>query len=149
MKKINFKISILVLAVGMFANNVMAQVQDTVNATKVVKPTKYQLHEYGLVIIAIIAALAIFAIIFFYINHKKKKNEPEEIQTNESQIVTIKEVDKEIEGEVHAAIALALHLHNREVHDFENLILTINRVSRNYSPWSSKIYSLRQWPVRK
>ncbi|MDD4418111.1 MAG: lamin tail domain-containing protein, partial [Bacteroides graminisolvens] len=30
--------------------------------------------------------------------------------------------------------------------DIEDTILTINRVKRNYSPWSSKIYTLRQTP---
>ena len=52
-------------------------------------------------------------------------------------------------GEVNAAIALALHLFNSELHDFEDTVLTINKVSRNYSPWSSKIYSLRQSPQKK
>lgn len=49
-------------------------------------------------------------------------------------------------GEVFAAIALALHEYQDNVHDIEDTILTINRVKRNYSPWSSKIYTLRQTP---
>jgi sodium pump decarboxylase gamma subunit len=58
------------------------------------------------------------------------------------------EVVKEVEtsGEVYAAIAMALHLHSSEIHDHENVVLTINRVARTYSPWSSKIYGLRQYP---
>ena len=48
--------------------------------------------------------------------------------------------------EVYAAIALALHLYKSDLHDHENPILTINRVARTYSPWSSKIYGLRQSP---
>ncbi|KAF0148194.1 MAG: hypothetical protein FD143_2935 [Ignavibacteria bacterium] len=48
--------------------------------------------------------------------------------------------------EVYAAIALALHLYKSDLHDHENAILTINRVARTYSPWSSKIYGLRQSP---
>lgn len=52
----------------------------------------------------------------------------------------------EISGEVNAAIAAALYLYYNELHDQENTVLTINRVSRAYSPWSSKIYSLRQYP---
>lgn len=49
-------------------------------------------------------------------------------------------------GEVNAAIATALHLYFSELHDEENTVLTINRVARTYSPWSSKIYGLRQHP---
>lgn len=53
---------------------------------------------------------------------------------------------EEMSGEVNAAIALALHLYNNELHDNENTVLTIQKVSRNYSPWSSKIYTLRKSP---
>lgn len=48
-------------------------------------------------------------------------------------------------GEEIAAIAMALHDH-LDAHDRENTVLTINKVRRAYSPWSSKIYSLRQLP---
>jgi Na+-transporting methylmalonyl-CoA/oxaloacetate decarboxylase gamma subunit len=45
-----------------------------------------------------------------------------------------------------AAIAMALYLHN-ELHDEESNVLTIERVSRIYSPWSSKYYNMRK-PTR-
>jgi len=51
-----------------------------------------------------------------------------------------------VSGEVNAAIAYALHMYFKEKHDYEDAILTINKVSRTYSPWSSKIYGLRQNP---
>ena len=51
-------------------------------------------------------------------------------------------------GEIFAAISLALHEYQDNVHDIEDTILTINRVKRNYSPWSSKIYTLRQTPKK-
>jgi len=54
--------------------------------------------------------------------------------------------DDEMSGEVNAAIAMALYLYQNELHDYENTVLTINKVSRNYSPWSSKIYTLRKLP---
>lgn len=50
-------------------------------------------------------------------------------------------------GEVIAAIAAALAEH-LDAHDRESTILTINKVRRAYSPWSSKIYSLRELPRR-
>lgn len=49
-------------------------------------------------------------------------------------------------GEIFAAIAMALHEYQDNVHDIEDTILTINKVKRNYSPWSSKIYNMRQTP---
>lgn len=50
--------------------------------------------------------------------------------------------------EVMAAIGLALSLYMQDVHDYEKTILTMNKVMRPYSPWSSKIYGLRQIPFR-
>ncbi len=49
-------------------------------------------------------------------------------------------------GEEIAAIVMALHEHFN-AHDAENTILTINKVKRAYSPWSSKIYGLRELPA--
>jgi glutaconyl-CoA/methylmalonyl-CoA decarboxylase subunit delta len=45
-----------------------------------------------------------------------------------------------------AIIAAAIHLYLQEAHDFENYSLTIKRIDKIYSPWSSKIYGLRKWP---
>lgn len=50
-------------------------------------------------------------------------------------------------GEEIAAVCMALHEH-LNMHDKEDLVLTINKVKRSYSPWSSKIYSLRELPRR-
>jgi len=58
-------------------------------------------------------------------------------------------IHEEITGEVFAAISAALYLHENEQHDYESAILTINRAAKNYSPWSSKIYGLRQTPQKE
>lgn len=55
----------------------------------------------------------------------------------------------EAPGEVYAAISMALHEMQDEVHDIEETVLTITRVKRSYSPWSSKIYTLRETLHRK
>lgn len=55
----------------------------------------------------------------------------------------------EVPGEVLAAIGMALHEMQNEVHDVEDTRLTITRVRRSYSPWSSKIYTLRELPHKK
>lgn len=60
-----------------------------------------------------------------------------------------KEAEKEsldIPGEVNAAISMALHLYFNEMHDEESNVMTIKRVSKRYSPWSSKIYGLNNYP---
>lgn len=55
----------------------------------------------------------------------------------------------EAPGEVIAAISMALHEAQGADHDVEETILTISRVKRGYSPWSSKIYTLRETPHKK
>ncbi len=50
-------------------------------------------------------------------------------------------------GEEIAAIAMALRDH-LEAHDSEFTVLTLKKIRRAYSPWSSKIYGLRELPHR-
>ena len=54
----------------------------------------------------------------------------------------------EVPGEVYAAIATAMHLYNEdsETHDEESFVVTLHHTDRTYSPWSSKIYTLRETP---
>ncbi|RLD39326.1 MAG: hypothetical protein DRI74_01295 [Bacteroidetes bacterium] len=51
---------------------------------------------------------------------------------------------KQLTGEASAAITAALYLYLNEQHDTESGKITIKEVSRKYSPWSSKIYGMRQ-----
>lgn len=52
------------------------------------------------------------------------------------------------QDEVYAAIGMALYELSEEVHDVETTVLTIEKVKRDYSPWSSKIYNMRAMPQR-
>lgn len=63
--------------------------------------------------------------------------------------VTVKDVPHtdHDSGEEIAAVAMALYEHLNS-HDTESAILTIKKMKRAYSPWSSKIYSLRELPRR-
>jgi len=53
-----------------------------------------------------------------------------------------------VNDEMAAAISLALSLYMQDLHDYERAVVTIQKVMRPYSPWSSKIYGLRQIPFR-
>lgn len=54
--------------------------------------------------------------------------------------------DQYISGGDTAAIAMAIHLFFEEQHDEESNVITIKRIKRRYSPWSSKIYGMRNFP---
>jgi Na+-transporting methylmalonyl-CoA/oxaloacetate decarboxylase gamma subunit len=58
------------------------------------------------------------------------------------------DIHEQSSGEVFAAIAMAIY-ESTELHDKENTVLTIKNTERSYSPWSSKIYSLRELPNKK
>lgn len=51
-------------------------------------------------------------------------------------------------GEEIAAISMALHQHFNQ-HDNESFMLTVRKMKRAYSPWSSKIYGLREIPQKR
>ena len=51
--------------------------------------------------------------------------------------------------EIAAAIITALKLYKSNLHDQESEMLTINRITRAYSPWNSKIHGLTQVPEKK
>jgi hypothetical protein len=51
--------------------------------------------------------------------------------------------DGDFTGEIAAAIGATVHMYLSEQHDHENAILTIKKVKKTYSPWSSKIYGIQ------
>lgn len=104
----------------------------------------------GMAIIAmsvVFSALALLYLIFRSTGNLFVKK-ASEAKANESKpVVSGVKADKdEISGEVNAAVAMALFLYQSEMHDHETTVLTMHKVSRNYSPWSSKIYTLRKTP---
>ena len=75
-----------------------------------------------------------------------KKKQVDQLKLNPQVSSQQKIVDSD--KEVAAVISYALFLHLQEIHDYDNMVLTIQKVMRPYSPWSSKIYGLRQMPRR-
>jgi sodium pump decarboxylase gamma subunit len=71
---------------------------------------------------------------------------PKSEKSDAEKLVSLPVAADDLSGEVNAAIAAAIYLYQSELHDYENTVLTISKVSRTYSPWSSKIYGLRKVP---
>jgi Na+-transporting methylmalonyl-CoA/oxaloacetate decarboxylase gamma subunit len=49
---------------------------------------------------------------------------------------------EDLSGEANAAIGTAIFMFFNEMHDDEDTIITIRKISKSYSPWSSKIYGI-------
>lgn len=101
------------------------------------------------IILTIIAMSVVFTslilIYLFFHNFGKLFNRFKERRKliKEGKIDEAEKIELSYSGELNAAIALALYLYQNQIHDMESFRVTINRVSRTYSPWSSKIYGLR------
>lgn len=99
----------------------------------------------------VFSSLLILYLVFKYVgkynikisNRAKKR----ELQKQGIQPSTSKESDGPT-GEELAALSTALYLFENEKYDIESSILTIEKTARTYSPWSSKIYGLRQIPQK-
>jgi len=88
---------------------------------------------------------SMFSIVKIFEKRKVKSPEAAEIPTIELTNVQ-KEATVLVTGEeTYAAISLALHLYLKEVHNDEDLRITIQKSMKPYSPWSSKIYSVTPW----
>lgn len=130
------------------SNNIIKDTND-----KVDKFADMDKNGFGMTIMAmciVFSALLLLSVCFYIISkigervskHNKAK----------AHDIEIKAVDKASHpdhdsGEEIAAIVMALHEH-LDSHDRESTVLTINKVKRAYSPWSSKIYSMRDLPRR-
>ncbi|MGE0090551.1 MAG: OadG family protein [Bacteroidales bacterium] len=101
----------------------------------------------GMTLIAMTIVFSVLAIIYLTFKYVaklynidwKKGKQKDQVSGEVAKI-------EDASGEVIAAISCALHLYTNQMHDIESTRLTIQKVSRTYSPWSSKIYGLNQLP---
>ena len=63
-------------------------------------------------------------------------------------IVAAPIITSDADAEIAAAIAVALRLYSYKSREFEETVITIQKVIRPYSPWNSKIYNMKQMPHR-
>ena len=113
---------------------------------------KFEEHDSVGIGMAISAMSVVFCgLILLYISFKinlSKRNAMKAKGITDKQEAKEKQLGQ-APGEVFAAISMAMHEFQSDVHDVEDTILTITRVKRSYSPWSSKIYTLRETPHKK
>lgn len=99
----------------------------------------------------VFSALILLSVCFYIIskiNASRSRRKKMEAHGIDATTVSRKERPEGDTGEVIAAIAMALHEH-LDAHDKESSVLTINKVRKAYSPWSSHIYTLRHYPNRR
>ncbi len=98
-------------------------------------------------IMVVFAALGILVCIFMTIPKLLTWNIKSKLRKSGTPVPETAHVN--VEGDVNAAIAMALHVYFNELHDEESNIITIKNATKQYSPWSSKIYGVQNQPVKK
>jgi len=108
----------------------------------------------GLTVMAmaiVFSALLLLSVCFYVLSKissrmsgKRKEKATSDLLTETVEADGIPDPDS---GEVIAAIGLALNQH-LDSHDKESDVITIRKVKKAYSPWSSKIYNMRELPRR-
>lgn len=120
---------------------------------KAAKPEKMKaMDPYGWILALTAMSVVFLALILLYVIFKAIGNANIKAGKKRSAASVGTDVQKseygEVPGEVYAAIATAMHLYNEdsETHDEESFVVTLHHTDRTYSPWSSKIYTLRETP---
>jgi Na+-transporting methylmalonyl-CoA/oxaloacetate decarboxylase gamma subunit len=121
---------------------------------KAAKPDRMKaLDPYGWILALTAMSVVFLALILLYFIFKAIGNA--NIRAGKKRAAAVAGTDVkdsqygEVPGEVYAAIATAMHLYQEdgEGHDEESFVVTLHHPDRTYSPWSSKIYTLRQTPT--
>jgi Na+-transporting methylmalonyl-CoA/oxaloacetate decarboxylase gamma subunit len=94
----------------------------------------------GIVFLSLLIVYWFFRYVLTFILNFRLKSFARKKGIDPAEVVTVKTIQS---GEVNAAIAMALYQYFNELHDVESGVVTIKRVSRHYSPWSSKLYNMR------
>jgi hypothetical protein len=95
-------------------------------------------------LVLVFLVLKCFGLVMTRIQRLREKKAAEGIAAKARRKTASTQVEEEM-----AAIALALKMYQEEQHIREATVITINRASRVYSPWSSKIHGIPPVPPRK
>jgi Na+-transporting methylmalonyl-CoA/oxaloacetate decarboxylase gamma subunit len=92
---------------------------------------------YLIVFLALVLLFFVFNAIPKLLNYQKRRALRK--KGKEASLIASAE---DLSGEANAAIGTAIFMFFNEMHDDEDTIITIRKISKSYSPWSSKIYGI-------
>lgn len=103
------------------------------------------LEEIAIAVVGYVIVFLVLLSLYYIFNNLKKLinlNIRKKLM-REGKSIHIEDKDNlHVSGDESAAISMALFLYFEQFHDEEEHILTIKRISKQYSPWSSKIYGI-------
>jgi len=105
-----------------------------------------------ILLILVVLVLSIFGKLFTFldkISQVRIEKDANLTTSSVSENVGNQLLSDEISDEEIAAISMALYSYFSENHDNESNVVTIEKIGKPYSPWSSKIYGLNVYPKKK
>jgi len=113
-----------------------------------------KVDPYGWIMAITAMSVVFIALVILYLcfkeigNISKKKMRKAAVKTPAGKAAAEADEKAVLSAETCAAIAMALELYKEEneAHDQESFVVTMQHTDRSYSPWSAKIYTLRQTP---
>lgn len=108
-------------------------------------------HGFGMTVIAISVVFVVLTFVYLFFRSVSKIYIAAQNKAARklNPVANVTDVMSEgVNTEVSAAIAMALHMYRHNQHDLESLKITIQKVSKLYSPWSSKLYMMNKWPQK-
>ena len=102
----------------------------------------YSIGTAFMTLTVVIAILVAMYLIFKLLSGLYTRDNRNKISKQKGIVASAAGSEESISGEVNAAIVMALYYYQHDLHDVEKTVLTIKKVSRTYSPWSSKIYGM-------
>ena len=110
---------------------------------------------YTIALFGIMIVMASLFIIYFFMQFiswiikYSKYRQLKTIRKKKNKLRIIKIEDNRPDIEAVLAISTAIHMEMKYKMEEQNAIFTINKLIKPYSPWSSKILSMRKVPDRK
>lgn len=91
---------------------------------------------YLMVFLALVSLAIVFSMVPKILELRKKR-----ALRRKGKLIDLSMLDH-LSGEANAAIGTAIFMFFNEMHDEEDPIITIRKISKSYSPWNSKIYGI-------
>jgi len=101
-----------------------------------------------------ILILSLTGALFLYLAFKRYRNKLIDVKNRHRAKQIVQDFETELSSipsnvmagtQEFAAIAAVIHMYQSELHDEEITIMTINKIARTYSPWSSKFHFQNQY----
>lgn len=96
----------------------------------------------------VIVFMALVVLYFVFVNFPKLLKLSLKIKLKRSKDEYYDKFPEFLSGQENAAVATAIYLFFSQLHDEESTKLTIKKVKKDYSPWSSRVHTIHSFRMQ-